>query len=318
MLAWALSLFELGELALLAALVVTAVAHGVAVALAVCLALGAALAWRAALVLGTALAGGSGWRGWRQWADETLAFTLSYLAMTVEPLRAALEGRLRGSASHSSAPHPHASPDGPPAALVLLHGWCCNAGVWRPLCSAWRRHGGVRPIAVTLTPMLGDLDVMAENLGRRLAPLVAARQPFLLAAHSMGGLVARRWLQLDAEAARLAIGLVTVGTPHAGTRLARFGPGCAAAQMRPGSRWLAELGRKEPPCPVLCVWSDVDTFVVPAAAAVLPQADSQAFAGRGHFGMLRDPRLAPLLAGRLAQGTAPRAAPAAALPAGAR
>ena len=56
----------------------------------------------------------------------------------------------------------------------------------------------------------------------------------------MGGLVIR-----DAVQARglggYARTAVTIATPHAGTSLARFVPGPAARQMRPGSEFLADL-----------------------------------------------------------------------------
>jgi predicted alpha/beta hydrolase family esterase len=124
---------------------------------------------------------------------------------------------------------------------------------------------------------------------------VARREPLLLVAHSMGGLVARRWLQQDAAGARCVTGLLTVGSPHGGTQVARLGPGRAAAQMRPDARWLAELDRRPPPCPVRCLWSRIDGFVAPPASAVLAGSEAQELGGRGHFGMLRDVRLLPAI-----------------------
>jgi triacylglycerol lipase len=226
--------------------------------------------------------------------------------MTVEPLRYGGWSRRSGEAAAGCTTASAAA--GP--RLVLLHGWCCNAGVWQVLRAVWLRQcAAPPPIAITLSPLLGDIDRMCRDLSRQLAPLLARREPLVLVAHSMGGLVARRWLQQDAAAARLVLGLLTVGTPHAGTRLARLGPGRAAAQMRPGSDWLAALAAARPSCPVSCVWSETDGFVAPAGSAVLAHAASVALQGRGHFGMLRDARLPPLVADWLKRCTSPTVMP---------
>lgn len=241
---------------------------------------GVALAWRAGLMLVTYLVSGLGWPGWKAWWVETAAITRAYLAMMVEPLRG----------TDSAAGDASGSPQ-----VVLLHGWCCNAGVWRPLRAAWRRLGGSAPVVVTVEPVLGDIDRMVDSLSRQMAPWLERRRPLLLVAHSLGGLVARRWLQREPAAARAVTGLVTVGTPHAGTRLAHLGPGLAARQMRPGSDWLATLVAPPRDCVVACAWSAADSFIAPADSARLAGALVFELDGRGHFGLLRDPRLVGLL-----------------------
>lgn len=304
MLALVLLALECLEIGLLLGVASRAADAGLGVVGALALAVALAFAWRALLVLASYVASGSGWPGWRLWLDETMAFTLAYVAMTVEPLRYGGWGRRGGETATGCAAAPAAGPR-----LVLLHGWFCNAGVWQALRAAWPRQGAAPPpIAVTLTPVLGDIERMCRNLSRQLAPLLARREPLVLVTHSMGGLVARRWLQQDAVAARLVVGLLTVGTPHAGTRLARLGPGRAATQMRPGSDWLAALAVMGPSCPVCCVWSDTDGFVAPARSALLPHAASVALHGRGHFGLLRDAQLPPLVTDWLARCASPTAA----------
>ncbi|MCC6172612.1 MAG: hypothetical protein IT481_11350 [Gammaproteobacteria bacterium] len=303
MLALVLLALECLEVGLLLGVASWAADAGLGVVGALALVVALAFAWRSLLVLASHVASGSGWPGWRLWLDETTAFTLAYVAMTVEPLRYGGRSR-RGGEAAGCAIAPAAGPR-----LVLLHGWCCNAGVWQTLRAVWLRQcAAPPPIAVTLTPVFGDIDRMCRNLSRQLAPLLARREPLVLVAHSMGGLVARRWLQQDAAAARLVVGLLTVGTPHAGTRLARLGPGRAATQMRPGSDWLAALAAMGPSCPVCCVWSDTDGFVAPARSALLPHAASVALHGRGHFGLLRDAQLPPLVMDWLARCASPTAA----------
>jgi triacylglycerol esterase/lipase EstA (alpha/beta hydrolase family) len=162
---------------------------------------------------------------------------------------------------------------------------------------AWRLAGGAPPIVVTLAPVFGDIDDMARHLGRCVATQCASGGPLLVVAHSMGGLVARRWLQQRGAAG--VDGLLTVGTPHAGTRLARWGLGLAARQMRPHSDWLRRLDQAATvdtgAVPITCVWSAADSFVSPAASARRPEGRSIEVGDVGHFGLLRSPALVAAL-----------------------
>ena len=56
----------------------------------------------------------------------------------------------------------------------------------------------------------------------------------------MGGLVVRDAVQ-NRGLAGLVYTAVAIATPHSGTKFARFVPGPAARQMRPGSAFLAGL-----------------------------------------------------------------------------
>jgi triacylglycerol esterase/lipase EstA (alpha/beta hydrolase family) len=83
----------------------------------------------------------------------------------------------------------------------------------------------------------------------------------ILVGHSMGGLVARAYLQRHGES-RVA-GLVTLGTPHQGSRLAHIGYGENARQMRPGSPWLQALASPAPVVDTVVIYSPHDNFVMP-------------------------------------------------------
>ena len=74
---------------------------------------------------------------------------------------------------------------------------------------------------------------------RSLRVTAATAQPPMLVCHSMGGLAARAWLR-DADPARVHR-IVTIGTPHRGTWLARFGRTVNGRQMRMGGEWLRKL-----------------------------------------------------------------------------
>ncbi len=215
------------------------------------------------------------------WMRESRAFIVGYLAMAVDPLRGVVaRNRYREEAAHAGA------------AVVLVHGWFCNGSVWRPMLPGLRAAGVAAPLAVSLAPVFGDIDRMVEQLAISIErALPASDQPLCLVAHSMGGLVARRYLQRYG-AARSVVGLLTIGSPHHGSRVARWGLGRAAQQMRTDSPWLRSLPEPGQHVNTLCIWSPVDNLVAPAESAQLDGRPELRVANCGHFELLHHPHVA--------------------------
>ncbi len=175
--------------------------------------------------------------------------------------------------------------------LVLVHGFVCNRGIW----NTWwprLRAAGVPCIAVNLEPVFGSIDDYVPAIDaavRRLGSTTA--MPPLLVAHSMGGLAVRAWLRHSDGDARVH-GVVTVGTPHHGTWLGRFGLAPNTRQMRWNSDWLATLAAQEPPeryRRFTCFYGHCDNIVFPCSTATLPGADNRHLRGHAHVHMLRHP-----------------------------
>lgn len=190
----------------------------------------------------------------------------------------------------------HAVPDYmPPAGMppqrgvVLVHGFFCNRGFWTPWLQALRQRG-IPFAAVSLEPVFGSIDDYGPTITHAVrAVRDATGLPPVIVCHSMGGLVVRAWLRQHAAAEKLAVAhVVTLGTPHHGTLLARFGHGKNARQMRRNSDWLQQLARvvnDASPAPVLpftCWYSNCDNIVAPASTAMLPGADNRHLPGLGH------------------------------------
>lgn len=177
--------------------------------------------------------------------------------------------------------------------VLLIHGIFCNGAVWRPL--ARRLHAaGFGPLrAIDLEPSTGDLAAHAPAVAAAVRELRGADPAVRVrvVAHSMGGLVARAALgERGMEAVSC---LVTIATPHHGSRLAHFVPGKGARQMRPGSEFLAALNAARPEgagAALTSIFSPEDNLISPADSPSLARARNVALGGLGHFGLLRSRR----------------------------
>ena len=187
---------------------------------------------------------------------------------------------------------PNAIPDqlGPPEkvqgrrGVVFVHGFFCNRGVWTPWLERLRDRGHAF-IAVDLEPLFGSIDSYAPQIDDAVRRVTQATglAP-LLVCHSMGGLAARAWLKLMNGEAHVHH-VVTIGTPHRGTWLARFGHGQNSRQMRLTSGWHIGLNHAMPAAchaRFTCWYSNCDNIVFPASNATLPGADNRLLRGAGH------------------------------------
>jgi triacylglycerol lipase len=171
-----------------------------------------------------------------------------------------------------------------PHAVLLVHGFVCNRGLWNP----WMRRLAAADIAYTavnLEPVFGSIDryvpIIEEGV-RRLEALGCAKP--IIVAHSMGGLAVRAWLR-EYRSEHRVHRIVTIATPHRGTRLARFALTPNARQMRPDSRWLLALAADETAqrrALFTCFFGHCDNIVFPASMATLAGADNRHVPGIAH------------------------------------
>lgn len=175
--------------------------------------------------------------------------------------------------------------------LVLVHGFVCNRGIWNPWWPRLRA-AGVPCIALNLEPVFGPIEAYVPLIEAAVQRLQQATgQPPLLVAHSMGGLAVRAWLREHDADARVH-GVITIGTPHHGTWLGRFGLAANTRQMRWQSPWLAALAASEPAARYrrfTCFHGHCDNIVFPCSTATLPGADNRHLRGHAHVHLLRHP-----------------------------
>ncbi|MET0981025.1 MAG: alpha/beta fold hydrolase [Telluria sp.] len=181
--------------------------------------------------------------------------------------------------------------DSPHIPVLLVHGYGCNSGYWSYLIPRLDR-ARISHASVDLEPVLGDIDgyvPLVQQAVEELCRATGAGQVALVA-HSMGGLVVRAWMRVHGTA-RVAR-VVTLGSPHHGTGMAKFGRGPNVVQMRRhrgvASDWLQELGRAEDPATralITSIYTHHDNIVSPQTSSHLPGARNIEFGGVGHVAL---------------------------------
>jgi triacylglycerol esterase/lipase EstA (alpha/beta hydrolase family) len=225
----------------------------------------------------------------RVWMSETAHFGRMLLAMTRNP-----------------APLPWAGGSGRP--IVLIHGILCNRGVWGALQARLHAAGFRAVLAVNLEPLLADIELQATRVQPEVLALHKLNHGARVAivAHSMGGLVARVLLRnLGPE---VVSRIITLATPHHGTRWLGGLPGRAPQQLARASPWLRALNALQEgrfAVPVVSLYSRDDNLVVPATSARLEGAEMLELRGLGHMGIARSKRaLDQVIAALSVAGTA--------------
>ncbi|WP_374207262.1 esterase/lipase family protein [Streptomyces sp. APSN-46.1] len=172
---------------------------------------------------------------------------------------------------------PDTGPAGPRPPVLLLHGFTDNRSVFVLLRRALGADGRRRVETYNYSPFTRDLRVTARHLARRVEELCerAGQDRVDLVGHSLGGLVGRYYVQRLGGDARVRT-LVTLGTPHSGTRVAPFMDAHPLVrQIRPDSAVMAELRAPAPGCRTRCVafWSEFDALMAPTGTARIEHPD---------------------------------------------
>jgi len=174
--------------------------------------------------------------------------------------------------------------------VVFVHGFGAGGAVFGPMRARIEEALDVATLDFTyrssqsFSRVATDLASHIEREGRRWDQLD-------LVGHSLGGLLARWYLQELGGAERVQR-LVTLATPHAGTRSARIAPGPLRAVLLPDNTIVRRLkqgrARASDVQHTALVASDDLMVTPPASAAAVENADVRWFEGVGHNGMLFD------------------------------
>lgn len=206
-----------------------------------------------------------------------------------------------------------------PETVLLLNGFFQTRNVWEVMEDRLR-HDGYGVLSFDLGGVLWryqirsiveSAEMVAEKIERICARYDMDR--FHIVGHSMGGLLARHYIQRCGGDRRVK-SLITLGTPHRGTPTALVGLsvtaggllGGSAQQMIPGSGFLRELHNRTFPAsiPMTSVYSKHD-LVCPWVCSVLKprpgesSMDNHAVKGLGHTELVTDPAVYRVVRTRL-------------------
>ena len=185
--------------------------------------------------------------------------------------------------------------------ILLVHGIVDNHSVFSVLDRALRRHGFETVAVYDYAVLTRDVRTAAERLGEAVAELVrsSGHERVHVVGHSLGGLLARYFVQCRGGDAYVHT-LVTLGTPHGGTELARLAPAASplVRQLAPRSPVIRELADPAPGCRTrfLAFSGDLDHLVVPSRNARIEHPDLDAtniaVPGAGHLSLSINRRVA--------------------------
>lgn len=169
------------------------------------------------------------------------------------------------------------SPENPVRRVVLVHGFLETGTTFRTLRKRLEKQG-VECLVPKLRPNdgRGGLEGLAERLKQDIETAYGPEEPISIVAFSMGGLVSRHYLQNLGGASRCEK-FFTISSPHNGTQAAWFYPSKGAEQMRPGSRFLADLDTTQSrlgKIPVVSYRTPMDLIILPPSSSAWARAEN--------------------------------------------
>jgi triacylglycerol lipase len=184
--------------------------------------------------------------------------------------------------------------------ILLVHGYIENHAIFTVMERALRRRGFDMLTAYDYGLLTHSIPRAAVRLGETIEKLAthSGYERIHVIGHSLGGLITRYYVQrLGGDSCVHT--LVTLGTPHQGTHLARAAPLLPLVrQLTPRSPIIQELAEPAPGCRTrfIAFHSDIDPVIVPSGNARLEHPDLNVrnigVRGVGHLSLPRNGRIA--------------------------
>jgi triacylglycerol esterase/lipase EstA (alpha/beta hydrolase family) len=183
--------------------------------------------------------------------------------------------------------------------VVLVHGFMATAGVFRPLRARLERDADARVATFSHAPGLGVRRI-AEQLAN-LVDRIPHGTRIHLVGHSLGGIVARWYVQEMGGDARVAQ-TISIATPFGGARIAAKLRVLVGNDLHTGSDVLTRLrdgAAGSTGVPHLSIAGTEDRMVSPPDRARFTHGELVVLEGRGHNQLLFDREAIGLVVGRV-------------------
>ncbi len=158
--------------------------------------------------------------------------------------------------------------------IVLTHGLYHNPSAWL-LFRRWLQKAGFKNIFImNYTSFFTSFEQILKRFEEFAASARQAvpDQPVYLIGHSLGGLLSRVYAE-KSQGAAVPAAVITLGSPHQGSKLAAFGLGKLASSLLYRGPLFTELESLRPaglPCTGVAFFSQVDNMVLPFEALRAP------------------------------------------------
>ena len=158
--------------------------------------------------------------------------------------------------------------------VILTHGLYHNASAWLLLRTRLRKAGFQNIFLMNYGSFFTSFEQTLIKFEEFIADVRRAvpDQPIYLIGHSLGGLLSRAYAERSHGGA-IPAAVITLGTPHQGSKVAAFGPGKLASSLLyrgPLFTELESLGPARLPCTGVALFSPVDNMVLPSEALKAP------------------------------------------------
>ncbi len=176
--------------------------------------------------------------------------------------------------------------------VLLLHGLFHNRACWLWLRLRLLLRGNRSLHSINLPPWK-DVESLTERVAKKVDELrhASGATKVHLVGHSMGGIIARNYLQIRGGAQKVDR-CVLIAAPNNGSRLAALALSPLATVLMPGSELLQRLATAPipPEARVTTIYSCHDNIVLPPESSRLNGAENIELAGVGHATLLYHPR----------------------------
>jgi pimeloyl-ACP methyl ester carboxylesterase len=172
--------------------------------------------------------------------------------------------------------------------IILLHGLFHDRSSWFWTKYRLRAEGFYNLHTVSLPPW-HNVEVLTERIAKKVDELrlKTGIQKVHLIGHSMGGILARNYIQIRGGSSKVD-SCILLGTPNLGSRLAPFALSPLGKLLIPGTEFLERLAATPLPVevPITAIYSRHDNLVQPFFSARLEGAHNVELSGMGHTSLL--------------------------------
>jgi len=181
--------------------------------------------------------------------------------------------------------------------VVLVHGFCATAGVFRPLRARLESETGAQIATFTHAPGVGVRRIAGQL--QRLVERISASARITVVGHSLGGVVARWYVQEMGGHGRVAR-TISMASPFSGVAVPQL---LVGADLHEQSRLLKRLREGAGSCavPHTSIVAGLDTVVPGPGTACLGTGDVVVLPQCGHNELLFDARVAEIVIDRVRQ-----------------